>query len=68
MLEWETAYAEIENLVTRFKNTPAAKCQGFEYILPMLIGLGWSLSTLTKLAQKHGSRAAGWVFHFAIAS
>lgn len=73
MTNQEFAYAEIEKLVTNFKNLPAAQRKGMNemqtrlgYILPLFKALGWDTSNINEVSPEE-KVSRGWVdFSFRI--
>jgi hypothetical protein len=73
MTSQELAYAEIEKLVTNFKNMPAAQRKGMNemqtrlgYILPLFRALGWDTSNINEVSPEE-KVSRGWVdFSFRI--
>jgi type I restriction-modification system DNA methylase subunit len=69
----ETAYSEIEKLVQRFKNTPAASRKAMNenatrqgFILPMFRALGWDIENVNEVSPEE-KVSRGWVdFSFRI--
>ena len=67
MTNQEVAYAEIEKLVTTFKNIPAAQRKGMNemqtrlgYILPLFKALGWDTSNINEVSPEE-KVSRGWV-------
>jgi type I restriction-modification system DNA methylase subunit len=73
MIERETAYSDIENLVAKFKHMPAAQRKGLNemetrlgYILPMFKALGWDITDIDEVSPET-KVSRGWVdFSFRI--
>jgi hypothetical protein len=73
MTTQELAYAEIEKLITSFKNMPASQRKGMNemqtrlgYILPLFRTLGWDTSNINEVSPEE-KVSRGWVdFSFRI--
>lgn len=73
MTNQEIAYAEIQRLITQFKNLPASQRKGLNemqtrlgYILPMFKALGWDTSNINEVSPEE-KVSRGWVdFSFRI--
>ena len=73
MVPTDLAYAEIEKLVTNFKNMPASQRRGMNemqtrlgYILPLFRALGWDASNINEVSPEE-KVSRGWVdFSFRI--
>ena len=73
MTDQETAYAEIESLIKRFKSLSAAERKGMNehatrqgYILPLFRKLGWNVDNVNEVSPEE-KVSRGWVdFSFRI--